>query len=145
MLNKNAQQFKNYLEDIGFPFSYSEENEEVSIIDYKYQVECGATIETKLVFNENESLDRHTTLIAIYGFVITAISPVKKNYLYELINNLNDKYTYFKYVLHENAILLEAYIPFEDNFNINVVMDLMHLMTQILEEDYVNLMRTIWS
>ena len=95
MLTNNAQQFKSFLLERNMDLNFIDDNGE-SVIEIREMLKCGAKIRLVTVF------DKDDTNVKIYGFdYIQGINPVKKNYIYEALNNLNSNYTFTKYYYND--------------------------------------------
>ena len=138
MLTKNAQQFKNVLNSHDLIFSESKNDEGYCFFDLKEKLHCGAVVNLKIVFNADD------TLVCIYGFAINGINPINENYIYEELNYLNSKYTYITYTLVEDTILTKTFTRFDNNFNSNIILNLILATLQSIDAEYSNLMKIIW-
>lgn len=140
MITKNAQEFKRFLisQDINLEFIEGDNGE--TIVEIREQLKSGIRLRLLVIFNREDSM------VSIYGAdFIQGINPIKKNYLYEAVNDLNYKYTYYKYVLEKDSISVQAFALFEDNFSSEVVMRLIMGMMATVEQEYSGLMKIIWS
>lgn len=70
---------------------------------------------------------------------------MKKSYVYEATNELNSKYTYYKYIVDKEKIVLQSFALFNDNFDSNIVMKIIMGLMNIANNDYSGLMKIICS
>ncbi|MDY4979208.1 MAG: hypothetical protein SO095_01285 [Candidatus Onthovivens sp.] len=140
MLTKNAQQLRNYLmsEDIELDFMEGDDGNSLTSITQK--LECGPTIKMLVMLDADDSMVRIYTRDFING-----INPTKKSYIYEVLNNINTKYTYTKFVLIDDSIIIESFSMFNNNFEPSIIMDQIIGIINIAESEYVDLMKIIWS
>jgi len=139
-MTKNSQQFKELLEknDIWVEFF---DNEGDSYCNIKQKLACGPTINLILVFDNDDRLVRLHTM----GY-ITFNNPSRKEYVYSLLNELNNKYSYFKFVIDkENNISVAYYLPFLNNFSSDVVMQQILSTIEVMENEYAGFMKLIWA
>lgn len=140
MFTKNAQQFKSFLEKKDIHLEFIEGNEGATLVEIREGLKSGGRLRILVIFDEDESM------VSIYGGdFITGISPVKINYMYEAVNNLNIKYTYYKYVLEKDSISIQSYALFNNNFSSEVVMKMIFGMINVADSEYPSLMKIMWS
>jgi hypothetical protein len=73
-------------------------------------------------------------------------NPSKKEYVLELLNELNNKYSYAKFTLDDSDnILIGVNIPTSSNYNANFVFDLAIGALSIAEEEYSRFMKLQWG
>lgn len=140
MLTSNAQQFRSYLQSQNINLQFNEENDGSTTVVIRETLKTGGNIRILVVFNKTDSL------VSVYGGdFINGINPVKRDYVYEAINELNMKYTYLKFVFQNDSIMAQAFTLVDNNFRSEVIMDIILGMLNIIEEEYPKLMRIIWS
>lgn len=140
MLSKNAQEFKNYLISQNINLEFIEGENEKTSVEIRETLKCGAKLRILIIFDKEDSL------VGVFGLdFIQGINPTRRNYMYETINDLNDKYTYYKYVLDKDSLMVQSYQLFDNNFNSNVIMKIIFGMINVVDTEYQNLMKIIWS
>jgi len=140
MLTKNAQEFKNFLRSQNIELEFFEGENGETIVETVQSLNSGLKLRMVIIFGEDDGI------VSIYGLdFVSAINPARKNYIYELLNELNKKYTYYKYILDKDTIRIETHAVFSDNFNPHVVMTQLIGMMRLVESDYPELMRVIWA
>lgn len=139
-MTKNSQLFKEFLErnDIWVEF-FDEDGD--TFCNIKQRLECGPTVNILLVFDKDDKLVRLYTM----GY-ITFNNPSRKQYIYSMLNELNNKYSFFKFVIdNQNNISVNYYLPFLDNFSSDIVMQQIISTIGVLEDEYAGFMKLIWS
>ena len=76
---------------------------------------------------------------------IQGINPVKKNYIYEALNNLNSNYTFTKYYLDGDSIIIQGNLYFLDTFSNEATMQMMLGVMDCANSEYPALMKLNWS
>ena len=139
MLTNNAQQFKSFLLERNMDLNFIDDNGE-SVIEIREMLKCGAKIRLVTVF------DKDDTSVNIYGFdYIQGINPVKKSYIYEALNNLNSNYTFTKYYLDGDSIIIQGNLYFLDTFSNEATMQMMLGVMDCANSEYPALMKLNWS
>lgn len=140
MLTKNAQEFRNFLINQGINLDFVELDDGDTVVEIRESLECGVNFRMVVVFSSDDSM------VGVYGLdFIQGINPMKKSYVYEAINELNSKYTYYKYIVDKEKIVLQSFALFNDNFDSNIVMKIIMGMMNLVNNDYSGLMKIIWS
>ncbi|MCX7903838.1 MAG: hypothetical protein N2486_04940 [Caloramator sp.] len=140
MLTKNAQEFRNFLRSQNIELKFFEGDNGDTIVETVQNLNSGLKLRMVIIFGVDEDI------VSIYGLdFVSAINPARKNYIYEFINELNKKYTYYKYVFDKDTLRIESHAVFSDNFNPYVVMTQIIGMMRLVESDYPELMRVIWA
>ena len=140
MYTKNAEIFRTYLLANGFEFDFEERDSGSTVFNLNQKLDNGVNIRVFGSFNKDN------TMVSLYGLdFIPSIPPDKKGKICEVLNDLNDKYTFFKYVLSDNQIEVQVFNSFDNNFKSEIVMDLLIAIMRNVEEEYPNLMRAIWA
>ena len=140
MITKNAQQFRSFLisQDINLEFIEGHNGE--TLVEIRESLNCGAKLRIGVIFDKEDSM------VSIYGMdFIQGINPTKKNYMYEAVNDLNNKYTYYKFLLNSDTVELQAFALFNNNFSSEVIMRYIMGMINIANEEFSGLMKIIWS
>lgn len=140
MLTKNAQEFRSFLINQGINLDFVELDDGDTVVEIRESLECGVNFRMVVVFSSDDSM------VGVYGLdFIQGINPMKKSYVYEAINELNIKYTYYKYIVDKEKIVLQSFALFNDNFDSNIVMKIIMGMMNLVNNDYSGLMKIIWS
>ena len=140
MLTRNAQEFRGFLINQGINLDFVELDDGDTVVEIRESLECGVNLRMVVVFSSDDSM------VGVYGLdFIQGINPMKKSYVYEAINELNSKYTYYKYIVDKEKIVLQSFALFNDNFDSNIVMKIIMGMMNLVNNDYSGLMKIIWS
>ncbi|MGH4137815.1 hypothetical protein [Clostridium sp.] len=68
-----------------------------------------------------------------------------KSKLYKLLNDLNSTYKFISFYEMENIINAKCCIPFSDNFDARLVLDILAVLSRAVEDEYDNIIKTIWE
>lgn len=140
MLTKNAQSFKKYLENMDINLHFREEDDGETVVELQESLNIGSNLKIMAIFNKED------TIVSIYGVgFLTCPNESKRPKIYEMLNELNSKYTYFKFALEQNAVSIESFMLFEDNFNGAVIVKIILGMTKAIEDEYEWMMHEIWG
>lgn len=140
MLTRNAQSFRSFTQSNEVNGEFLEGDNGESLVQFRQSIKGGPVMNLMVIFDSEDSL------VSIYGEnFVTGINPSKKVYLYELLNNLNAKYTYFKFVLSNDAIEIQAFDVIDNNYSNDTIMRILLGIIQVAEREYPIIMKTIWS
>jgi hypothetical protein len=121
-------------------FDFVETDEGDILLEIRQGLKSGTKVRILVCFNKDD------TMVSVYGLnYVLGINPSKRSYLYETVNDLNSKYTYFKFVLDKESVNIQAFNVVENNFESNIVMTIILGMLQVMDEEYPGLMRVMWS
>ncbi|MDR7870805.1 MAG: hypothetical protein RIN55_08110 [Tissierellaceae bacterium] len=88
MLTKNAQEFKKFTQSNDMDFEFIETDSGDTIIEFREILKTVGKVRMLVHFAKDDYM------VAVAGAdFLGGFNPVKKNYLYEVINELNAKYT----------------------------------------------------
>lgn len=137
-----VDEFRNYLrnEDFYFEEDVTEENE--VFFRLKQSVKNGETLLIVFLFGENKSyLD-----INIFN-VATIDSPLKRDDLLKLINDLNAMYRYPKFIVNHNGeVMVQAAVAIEDGmFSPKSAVLTSMLIIKAIETEYAKFMKLRWA
>lgn len=141
-MTNNASEFDRFLKNENIVVDFTDgENDDTTYCSITQKLDCGPNIKLLVVF------DKQDELVSIYTFdYITVPEKCKKDIVYKCLNDMNEKYTYFKFnVDKENTISISYFLPFKNNFNPSVVTEILIGIIQVMESEYANFMKTIWS
>lgn len=140
MLTNNAVSFRNFLNSQNINLEFIEGDNGETLVEIREGLKCGAKLRIVAIFDKEDSM------VSIYGMdFVQGINPTKKNYMYETVNDLNNRYTYYKFLLDRDAVEIQAFALFNDNFNSEVVMRYIMGMIRVAEQEFSGLMRVMWS
>lgn len=139
-MTNNALEFKNLLEGQNyFPrFSDNPDTGDTSCL-VKQDLSCGAIAEIFIDFSKNDCMVH----LLNYGF-IKGINPLKKQTIYEFLNELNSKYTYIKFLMRDNGIDVEIHY-IVDSYSPQTTINYLLTMIEVMNDEYENFMKLIWS
>jgi hypothetical protein len=81
----------------------------------------------------------------IYDIANVINDDVVKAKLYKLLNDLNSSYKFISFYEVANVINAKSCIPFKDNFSAQLVLTILSVLTQAVEDEYDNIMKTLWN
>ena len=132
--------FKSYLESQNlYPNTWKTE-EGSDVFEFQQKLKSGPSGRLVVIIDKYE-------LVSIYALdYVTLTNSSRKDYMYKLLNELNIKYTYYKFTLSEdNEVIISCYIPFNNNFNAEIVLNKLGGTLMIMDKEYPNLMKAMWS
>lgn len=137
-----VEEFRNYLreEDFYFEEDVTEENE--VFFRLKQSVKNGETLLIVFLFGANR------TYLDINIFNIATIdSPLKRDDLLKLINELNSTYRYPKFLANKNGeVMVQAAIAIEDDvFSPKSAVLTSMLLINAIEKEYAKFMKLHWA
>ncbi|MDS0526081.1 YbjN domain-containing protein [Clostridium sp. SHJSY1] len=135
----NANLFKQFLDGKEI-YAEVRENGEEAYFEFQQKLKSGSS--GRVVVNISGD-----TLVSIYALdYVSLANTARRDYMYKLFNELNYRYTYYKFFLdNDNNIFLSAYIPIENNFSPTLVMNLLIGLIDVMEKEYANIMKTMWA
>lgn len=138
-MTKNARLFEQYCVKDGYNLDFRDV-EGQTILEIMDSIGGGIKTRIVIIFDDSDSM------ISIYGVdIVSGISDSKNNELLKLVNKLNSNYTFYKFILDENAVQINAFISVENNFSPSILMNYILGMYRIIENEYSTLMKVIWS
>lgn len=140
-MSTNSNLFKQYLNDNNL-YADSWNGEKGSVcFQFNQKLKSGPNGRIVAIFNDTNSL------VSIYALdYVTLTNTTRKDYMYKLLNEINNKYTFFKFILdNDNNIILSSFIPLENNFKPEVAMRLIFGVLDTMEEEYSSLMKVMWA
>lgn len=136
-MTNNALQFKRLMEyrEVYADFQEHESGGTTCLI--KQDLECGVLANFVISFSKDD------TRIDIYSFdLINEISPLKKQIMYEFLNQLNLKYTFVKFVMQDNSINVSSHYILSE-YNPELTVEYITAMVNIMTEEYDNFIELI--
>ncbi|WP_264850146.1 YbjN domain-containing protein [Clostridium omnivorum] len=136
---RNAELFKGYLDKNNLYADTWSEGEK-TFFQFQQKLKSGPAGRLLVIFGGD-------TLVSVYALDYVSLSnTARKDYMYRVLNDLNMKYTYHKFLLdQDNNIMTSSFIPFSNNFSEEVVMELLFGSLNVMEEEYATLMKAMWS
>lgn len=139
-MSKNASKFKNLIDEKEF-FMEESELDKREIFAFEENIKNGPRVRIVIGF-ENED---YSATVFVLNYVNVS-NPSKKEYFYELINELNIKYLYHKFTLDKSGnIIIGAHLPIGDCFDPQTALDIMIWAFKAAEEEYSRFMKLQWS
>lgn len=137
----NADLFKDYLKKENFYTDNWKTDDGNEVFQLRQKLENGPDGRLLIV------LDKENNIVSIYALdYVTLSNPSRKDYMYRLLNELNMKYTYNKFTLSEdNNIIVSCFIPFDNNFKPEIVMQNVYGAYKAMQNEYPGLMKVMWS
>ncbi len=142
-MNKKAEAFQAYLEKAGIEAFEMEDmhDDELHTIIFRTFIEAeGAKLPMIFVLDDT-----------IYGSIRVLVAPkvlkeTNEKALYQLINEYNRMYKFFKYCIdEEGALLLDVCYISDEEVNGEIVSALFDVIIQHMEEAYKKIMQTVWD
>ncbi|GAA0116891.1 hypothetical protein [Clostridium senegalense] len=147
-MRNNSKDFEDFLEARKIPMNKGMNIDNVTIFSFPEKLNIngverpvlGGGVEKRAVI----SLTDDDTLADIYIFHITSI-PQEDNKieLYKLFNELNSTYKYISFYENDNVVNAKACIPFNNNFNAEIVFETLTVMFHAIEEEYEKIRSSI--
>ena len=81
----------------------------------------------------------------IYDITNVVNDDAIKAKLYKLLNDLNSTYKFISFYEMDNVINAKCCIPFSDNFDAQLVFDILSVLSRAVEDEYDNIMKTLWN
>lgn len=147
-MRTNSKAFETFLEDKKIPMNKGMNIDDVTIFSFPEKLTVNG-IEKPVLGGGTErraviSLTDDDTLADIYIFHITSI-PKEDNRvsLYKLFNNLNSTYKYISFYETDNVVSAKSSIPFNGNFNAEIVFETLSVMFHAVEEEYAKIRESV--
>lgn len=138
-MTKNARVFNEYLKTQNINLEFIDSEGE-TIVEIRESLDGGIKARIGVIFNANDSL------VSILGLdFMGAINHSKRNQLLDLVNELNNAYTYFKFVISNDTIQIQSFISVDDNYAPITTMRIIFGMLDIMKKEYSSIMRVMWS
>lgn len=138
----SVSQFVNYMDHKGLKYNYrgpvGDEGREV--VDVSFRGENMNTIQTRFFF------DPDSESAAIRVFDIVKVPAEKVDAMYPVINRINRRFRFVKFVLdtNDNTIQAEMDGVFRANDVGEICYELLFRMIDICDKTYPDLMRELW-
>jgi len=81
----------------------------------------------------------------IYDITNVINDETVKTKLYKLLNDLNSSYKFISFYEMNNIINAKCCIPFSDNFDAQLVLNILSVLSSAVEDEYDNIMKTLWD
>jgi hypothetical protein len=148
-MRNNAIAFEKYISEHKIQMNKAVNVDEFTIFTFPEKIVIDG-IEKQVLGGGNErravlALRDDDTLVDIYCFHITSIpnSDKVRTLLYQLFNELNSTYKYLTFFENENVISAKICIPFNNNFDSELVFEMLAVIFQAVEQEYPKIMARI--
>lgn len=139
-MTNNARIFQDYLHSQNINLNFIDGDNGDTLIDMRESLDGGINARIGVIFSNDDKM------ISVYGLdFIGGINPSKRNYLIDLVNEINNKYTYFKFIVNQDSIEIQSFLLLHDNFAPTVLMYIIFGMMDCIKDEYSNIMRVMWS
>lgn len=139
-MTNNARIFNDFLKKQNLNLNFIDGDDGKTLLEINETLDGGIKVRICVIFDTDEKL------IGIYAFdFIGGINPTKRSYLLDLLNEINSKYTYIKFVMNQDSIEVRSFSLFNNNFEPSVIMQMIFNVMDAIKEDYSNIMRIMWS
>lgn len=139
-MTNNARIFQDYLQSQNINLNFMDSDNGDTLIDIRESLDGGIKARIGVIFDNDDKMISVLALDFIGG-----INPSKRNYLIDLVNEINNKYTYFKFVVKQDNIEIQSFLLLNDNFDPSVLMQVIFGMMDCIKSEYSNIMRIMWS
>jgi hypothetical protein len=142
----NTKAFEKFIEDHQIPMNKGMNIDEFTIFSFPEKITVNG-VEKPVLGGGTEkraviALRDDDTLADIYVFHITS-TPSDENTkikLYKLFNDLNSTYKYVSFYEDQNVVSAKASIPFNNNFDAEIVFETLSVIFQAVEAEYEGIM-----
>lgn len=137
----NILKFRNHLQEIDLHMEEINEDGGGVFFRTRQSFDNGGSVVIVASFNEKQ------TIVDLQIFDIAHITnPLKKDAVYQLLNDLNGGYRFSKFLEYEGKITAQySYLISEENFNPAVIMDILIMLVETAEESYPKFMKIQWA
>lgn len=139
----SVRQFVDYLDQKGLKYTNSGriEGKETEVVDVRFSGENMNTIEARFFF------DGDAESVAIRVFDIVKVPAEKVDVMYSVLNAINKRFRFAKFVLdtNDNTVQAEMDAAFRANDVGEICYELLIRMIDICESAYPELMRGLWA
>lgn len=138
----NVNLLKDYLDEIGLRYRENTDSESGnSYLILQEVLKGGQTVTILFEFPENVEV----VSIKIWD-IATIDSPLKREELLKLLNELNWRYRFGKFSADDKGqVTMDWAVMTIDNFDCKFIVDLCGLLLRTLEEEYPKLMKLQWA
>ena len=81
----------------------------------------------------------------IYDIANVINDDAIKSKLYILLNDLNSTYKFISFYESGNVINAKCCIPFNNNFDAQLVFNILSVLSRAVEDEYDNIIKTLWN
>lgn len=140
-MRENTLAFEKFLEERQIPMNKGMNIDDVTIFAFPDKLTINGVEKPVLGGGDTRraviSLTDDDTLADIYIFHITSV-PDKddKINLYKVFNDLNSTYKYISFFEDQGVVSAKSSIPFNGNFNAEIVFETLTVMFHAVEEEY---------
>lgn len=139
-MTKNAKVFNSFLASKEVKPDVNE-TEDDTRFTLHYNLKGGPNVRIVCIFDEDD------TMVRLYFFdYINSVDESKKAKIYEVINKINLEYTYVKFVIDDdNDVYASYFVTVNNNFDSQIIFNLMLTISEIMEEKYPAFMKVVWA
>lgn len=148
-MRDNATAFEKYINDHGIHMNKGVNIEDFTIFTFPEKTIIGG-VEKYVLGGGNErraviALRDDDTLADIFCFHIASVpnDDNKKALLYKLFNELNSTYKYLSFYEDDNVISSKICIPFNNNFDAELIFEMLAVIFQAAEQEYPRIIARI--
>jgi hypothetical protein len=81
----------------------------------------------------------------IYDIANVINDDTVKARLYKLLNDLNSSYKFISFYEVSNVINAKCCIPFNNNFDAQLVFNILSVLSSAVEDEFDNIVKTLWD
>ena len=141
-MRNNAITFESYISDHGIQMNKGMNVDEFTIFSFPEKITIDG-VERFVLGGGNErraviALRDDDSLVDIFCFHIATVPDDDKikGLLYQLFNELNSTYKYITFYEDQNVISSKICIPFNNNFDAELVFEMLAVIFQAVEQEY---------
>lgn len=140
-MSRDSDLFNQILNQHNIYFNTWDEDDGDVYFQFNQKLDSGPTVKILAIFNSDD------TLVSIYVLdYVTLVNTARKDYMYRLLNDINNKYTYYKFTMDDkNHIILSCFIPMDNNFKPEIILNLIFGSISVMDDEYPGFMKIIWS
>ena len=140
-MGKNSNLFKQYVNEKNLSPENWRDERGYEVFQFTQKLESGPSGKILVVISDDD------VAVNIYAMDYATLSnPVRKDYMYKLLNEINCRYTFNKFTMDdENNITASCSIPFQDNFKPEIVINSIFGVLRSMDDEYPNIMKLMWS
>lgn len=141
-MKQNAKLFQQFINKNKLPMHTNENVEGFTIFAIpEEQIIKGAKVRVVIaITNDDCYADMY-----LYDIANVINDDTVKAKLYKLLNDLNSTYKFISFYEDGNVVNAKCCIPFSNNFDAQLVFNILSVLTTAVEDEFDNIMKTLWT
>lgn len=141
-MKKNAKLFQQYINENTIPMVTNNNIEGfTTFVIPEEQIIKDAKVKVVVAITDDDAYAD----MYIYDIANVINDDTVKSKLYKLLNDLNSSYKFISFYEIDNIINAKCCIPFSDNFDSQLVFNILSVLSRAVEDEYDNIMKTLWD